>query len=213
MLAQSIQNYIDRYSSPEPSLLADLQCATYAASSDPQMVSPPSQGRRLSLFSKLVAPKRILEIGTFTGYSALCLTEGLTNDGKLDTLDIDTTYRTLVQKYIALAGQTERINLHYGDALELIPSFQKIAFDLIFIDANKSAYTSYYSLSLPLLRSGGLMLIDNTLWKGKVAEDNMHNQDSMTRHIHNLNVMVAKDKRVEQVILLGKDGLSVIRKL
>ena len=213
MLAQNIQDYIDRYSSQQSALLADLERETLAVSSNPEMMSPPTQGRRLSLFSKLVAPQRILEVGTFTGYSALCLAEGLTENGELHTLDIDKTHGALVQKYIARAGESDRIKLHYGDAVQLIPTFQNVSFDLIFIDANKSAYTSYYSLTLPLLRAGGLMLIDNTLWKGKVAEADMREYDKMTRHIHNLNVMVAEDDRVEKVILLGKDGLSVVRKL
>lgn len=213
MLEQNIQDYISRYSSPQSRLLADLERETLTVSSNPQMMSPPTQGRRLSLFSKLVAPRRILEIGTFTGYSALCLAEGLTADGELHTLDIDTTHKSLVEKYVALAGESERIKLHYGDAIELISNFQNTVFDLIFIDANKSAYTTYYALSLPLLRSGGLMLIDNTLWKGKVAEEDLRENDNITRHIHNLNVVVAEDDRVEKVILLAKDGLSVIRKI
>ncbi|MDO9680725.1 MAG: class I SAM-dependent methyltransferase [Bacteroidales bacterium] len=176
-----------------------------------KMLAGPILGRFLIEFSKLVAPKKILEIGTFTGYSAICLAQGLTSDGVLDALEKDERHISLIKDGIERAGLTTKINLHFGDAKELIPQIKE-EYDIVFIDANKREYCSYYNLAFNLVKPGGYILADNVLWYGKVTEA-APPKDAQTQGILKFNEMVKNDRRVSGFILPLRDGLYIIRKL
>jgi predicted O-methyltransferase YrrM len=176
-----------------------------------KMLAGPVLGRFLIEFSKLVAPKKILEIGTFTGYSAICLAQGLTSDGVLDALEKDERHISLIKDGIERAGLTTKINLHFGDAKELIPQIKE-EYDIVFIDANKREYCSYYNLAFNLVKPGGYILADNVLWYGKVTEA-APPKDAQTQGILKFNEMVKNDRRVSGFILPLRDGLYIIRKL
>ncbi|MNT18048.1 putative O-methyltransferase [compost metagenome] len=174
----------------------------------PHMLSGHYQGRVLSLLSKLVAPKRILEIGTFTGYATLCLAEGLQEDGILHTIDINAEQQERVQRYFDESAFADKISYHIGDAAVILPTLDE-TFDLVFIDADKKRNLYYFETIINQVPSGGLILIDNVLWKGKVLDSKPDNQ---TKQIIDLNARLAQDKRVEKVILPIRDGLFALRK-
>lgn len=209
-LPEAIRQYADQHSQKEPALLAKLSRETHQKVMMPRMLSGHLQGRILSMLSHMLRPKRILEIGTYTGYSALCLAEGLAPGGKLITLDKNEELEELVRRYIAEAGLEQTIDFKLGDAIELIPQTEG-PFDLVFIDADKTNYHRYFQLVLQKVRPGGFIIADNVLWSGKVLETNLK-ADEDTRAIREFNRLVRADDRVEKVLLPVRDGLMIIRK-
>lgn len=205
----SIEKYITDLASPEHPILKKLNRDTHAHILMPRMLSGHVQGRILSMISKMIKPKNILEIGTFTGYSALCLAEGLTENGQLTTIDINEELEEMVLKYFDEAGIRDNINYILGNAIDIIPKLDGF-FDLVFIDADKHNYQNYYDLVIDKVSSGGFILADNVLWSGKVVDEA---KDKDTLNIHSFNEYVQKDQRVENVILPLRDGLLLVRKL
>lgn len=208
MTEELLNSYLEDTCDAESTLLKRVNRETYLRETMPHMLSGHYQGRVLAMLSKLVAPQRILEIGTFTGYATLCLAEGLTGDGELHTIDINEEQQERVQGYFDASEFQQQIQYHIGDAAEVIPTIPGI-FDLVFIDADKKRNLYYYELLLERVRPGGLLLIDNVLWKGKVLQDNPDNQ---TKQVLALNETLAQDSRVEKLILPIRDGLFVLRK-
>lgn len=207
---EKVDYYLETHSSPEDQVLQELTRHTYLKEVHPQMLSGKVLGGFLRLFSKLISPDRILEIGTYTGYSAICLARGLRTDGKLITIEVNEELRSTALRYFKQAGLEDRIQLINGPALEVIPGLKE-TFDLVFLDANKEDYLAYYHLALEKLAQGGYMLVDNVLWSGKVLEEN--HSDTTTRSLHQFNQMVTQDVRVENLLLPIRDGLMVIKKL
>lgn len=205
-----LEKYLDLHTSQESSLLEALQRETHLKVLQPHMVSGKVQGRLLAMMAKIIQPQYILEIGTFTGYSALCLAEGLQENGELHTIEVNDELAEITTRYIRQARLEERIILHQGQALDIIPKLP-FTFDLTFIDADKLAYPQYYELALAKTRKGGSILIDNVLWKGKVL-DIATNQDKKTLALHAFNELVTKDERVENVLLPLRDGLMWVMK-
>lgn len=201
-----IEQYCLAHTSPEPEALAAINRDTHANLLKPRMLSGHFQGRLLSLISKLVRPRNILEIGTFTGYSALCLAEGLQEGGRLYTLEADEELEARIRKNIEMAGKTECIELIIGPALEIIPTLD-INFDLVFIDADKLNYLNYYKLVIDKLNIGGVILSDNVLWSGKVCDESKN--DATTQLLREFNDYLAQDDRTEKVLLPVRDGLFV----
>ncbi|MBK7149067.1 MAG: class I SAM-dependent methyltransferase [Bacteroidetes bacterium] len=209
LLTEEIERYIEAQSSPQDEVLAQLTRETHLKVQMPQMLSGNIQGQFLSMISHLCAPKRILEIGTFTGYSAICLAQGLTPDGKLITIDINEELKPMCDKYFELAGVSSKITGLYGDARRIIPTIDE-QFDIVFIDADKHSYCTYYDLVFDKVRAGGYIIADNVLWSGKVVNEV---KDKDTQAIHQYNEKVSKDARVHQYILPLRDGLNIARKL
>lgn len=207
--AEVLHRYCKEHSSDPEELLGSLERETHLKTLAPQMISGPLQGKLLEFFSKMIQPKYILEIGTFTGYSALCLAKGLQDGGKLTTIEVNKELQPIINKYIQLAGYNDQIQLVIGKAEEWIPTLPNDHFELIFIDAGKKQYHEHYELVLPKLKSGGWILCDNVLWSGKVIHPNA---DKETNAIHAFNEYIAKDGRVEKVLLPLRDGLYIIRK-
>jgi len=205
----SLTGYLEEHSDVENELLKQINRETHLKVPSPHMLSGHYQGRLLSLLSKIIAPKRILEIGTFTGYATLCLAEGLTSDGIIHTIDINEELEDQVRGYFNKSDYSNQINYHIGNAIEIIPTLND-TFDLVFIDADKKNNLNYYQLVIDKMPSGGVILIDNVLWKGKVLEEN---NDKQTEIILELNKQIASDTRVEKVILPVRDGVFLIRKL
>lgn len=210
-LSKELQEYVLQHTSPEPELLQKLNRETYLKVLMPRMLSGHYQGRVLSMLSHMIKPKQILEIGTYTGYSALCLAEGLAPDGQLHTIDINDELEDLVRKYITEAGLESRVNYYLGNALEIIPTLN-IQFDLVFIDADKINYSRYYDLILEKTVSGGFILADNVLWSGKVVQQPGKKIDKDTQAILDFNLKIQQDDRVENVLLPLRDGLLLMRK-
>ena len=210
-LPQKIDDYTVSHSQSEPELLAQLQKETWQKILNPRMVSGAFQGRVLSMLSKLLRPKSILEIGTYTGYSAICLAEGLAEDGNLTTIDVNEENRWLALKYFKKTNNSERIESLVGNALEIIPTLQT-SYDLVFIDADKENYAAYFDLIVPKLKSGALILSDNVLWSGKVVEK-LEAKDFSTKALLDYNRKINEDPRVETVLFPIRDGLSLTRVL
>lgn len=208
-LDEKILHYAESHTSSESALLKKIARETHLDVLMPRMLSGHLQGRILALLSKITCPLTILEIGTYTGYSAICLSEGLQTDGKLITLDINEELEGRVRNYFMEAGLSEKIDYRVGDALEIIPTLQG-PFDLVFIDADKENYSHYYDLVVDKVPSGGLILADNVLWSGKVLQDN---QDKDTKAIVAFNKKISDDRRVENVLFPIRDGIMVMRKL
>lgn len=208
-LNEELEKFVNEHSSPESELLLQLNRETNLKVLQPRMLSGHLQGRVLSLFSKMIRPKRILEIGTYTGYSALCLAEGLSEDGQLHSIDINEELREMVEKYVKAAGFEEQIQLHLGNALDIIPILKE-DWDLVFIDADKTNYINYYHLLIENLKSGSYIIADNVLWSGKVLE-NYDQQDEDTQTLIDFNQMIQADKRLENVLFPVRDGLMVAR--
>lgn len=206
----TLEDYILAHIDDEPDYLSVINRRTWVRQINPRMCSGHLQGRVLSMLSKMIRPKRILEIGTFTGYSALCFAEGLSDGGYVDTIEIDDELEEFIRENIALSPYQDRINLYVGDALEIVPALKK-SYDLVFIDADKTCYTKYYEAVLPLVSSGGFILADNTLWSGKVVAEKQP-QDKQTDEIIRFNERIKVDARVEKVILPLRDGLTILRK-
>jgi len=212
ILSKELENYLNQYTTPVSDLLNRLEKETFRKTTQPQMLSGAYQGRMLSLVSKLIRPKIILEIGTFTGYATLCLAEGLQKGGKIITIDRNEELMYLPKKYFAESEFAERIEVRIGNALEVLDKLDE-SFDLVFIDADKSNYINYYEKVLERMNSGGVILADNVLWYGKVLEEAKPN-DKDTIILKEFNeLVVANDKRVETIILPIRDGISLIRKI
>jgi len=204
-----IDRYLENNTSEEPDILKKLRRETFQKTTQPHMISGYVQGRFLSIISKIIRPKNILEIGTFTGYSTLSLAEGLVNDGKIYTIDKNEELSYIPTKYFAESIYSSQIEFIIGNALQEIPKIDEL-FDLVFLDADKENYVSYLELIKPKLRCGSIVLIDNVLWYGNVIEDNP--KDKQTQHIKNINEMITYDSDFENVILPLRDGIHLIRR-
>ncbi len=204
-----LTQYIEQHSTSEDPILAALNRETHLKHLLPQMVSGHQQGLLLELLSSLLRPKQILEIGTFTGYSAICLAKGLAEGGTLHTIDINRELEDITTKYYALSGMESRIRQYFGAAADIIPSLSGI-FDMVFIDADKINYALYYDLVFDRVPQGGFILVDNVLWSGKVAEAGTGDKD--TEALKAFNQKIAADPRVTQLILSVRDGITLIRK-
>lgn len=209
-LSPELEEYLAQHHDPEPELLARLNRETHLKVLQARMLSGPLQGRYLAMLSKMIAPRYILEIGTYTGYSALCLAEGLRKDGSLHTLEINDELESLSRSFFDQSPYADRIKLHIGDALQLIDEISE-PWDLVFIDADKPRYLDYYKKLLPNLPSGAVILADNVLWSGKVLEEVQANDES-TQALLDFNTFVQEDNRVENLLLPLRDGLMCIRK-
>lgn len=210
-ISEELDAYVVAHSQPEPELLQQLNRETWQKVMQPRMLSGHFQGRVLSMLSKLIRPTNILEIGTYTGYSALCLAEGLQKDGTLHTIDINEELYDFQRKYFDASPYGKQIVQHVGDASEVIPKLSE-TFDLIFIDADKSNYPNYIEQLLPKLASGGVILSDNVLWSGKVIEPVAKN-DTDTQALLVYNKFINEHPQLETVLLPIRDGLTVSRKL
>ena len=204
-----LQNYSEQHTTEESALLKKINRDTHSMVMKPRMLSGHMQGRFLSFISKMIKPKTILEIGTYTGYSALCLAEGLTPHGKLITLDVNEELENRVSGYFDQSEFKDKIDFRVGNALKIIPELTQ-SFDLVFIDADKENYASYFDLVIDKVATGGFILADNVLWSGKVLDTN---PDKDTRAILAFNDKVHNDHRVENVLLPIRDGITLIRKL
>lgn len=209
-ISKDLSDYCEAYTSPESAVLAELNRETHLKVVSPRMLSGHLQGRFLSFISKLQRPKLIVEIGTYTGYSALCLTEGLTENGKLISIDVNEETSALAQTYVSKSGLSNQIQLVVADAKEYITTI-KTPIDLVFIDADKKNYLTYYHFVIDKLVSGGLIIADNVLWSGKITmSENV--MDKETLALHQFNQFVQQDERVENLLLPIRDGLMVVRK-
>lgn len=208
-LEEKLEHYVLKHSEEEPELLQQLSRETHLKVLQPRMLSGAYQGRLLAMLSKLVAPKHVLEIGTYTGYSALCLAEGLLTEGRIDTIDVNEELIKIQRKYFDNSRFGKQIIQHLGNAAEIIPTLSG-TFDLIFIDADKEQYPLYFDLVVDRVRPGGLIIADNVLWSGKVIEKS---NDEATKSLRVFNKKVATDSRVETVLLPIRDGLTLLRKI
>ena len=210
-LPEKIDDYVVQHSQQEPQILKDLTRETWQKVLNPRMLSGTFQGRVLSMISKIIQPETILEIGTYTGYSALCLAEGLSKNGKLITIDRNEELATLQEKYFSRSDYSHQIEQHIGDATQIIPTIHK-KFDLVFIDADKSNYINYFHLIIDKMNPGGIILSDNVLWSGKVVEP-LDAKDKDTKILLEYNKLMNEDPRIETVLLPIRDGLTVSRVL
>jgi Predicted O-methyltransferase len=211
LLPQEIEYYCEEHSSPESELLYHLNRETHLKALRPRMISGKIQGGFLSFVSRMMQPQHILELGTYTGYATLCLAEGLKENGRIDTVEIDEEQVENILEYFNKSEYKEQIRLHIGNALEVIPTLTPM-WDLVMIDADKQNYIKYYDLILPKLRKGGIILVDNVLWSGKVIEEVKHN-DKDTKAIMAFNDYVQQDPNVKNLILPFRDGIMMIEKL
>ena len=207
MIEPDLEKYAEDHTSDEDNLLYDLNRKTNLRTTLPRMISGKIQGKFLELISKIAKPRIILEIGSFTGYSALCLAKGLAEDGILYTIESNVELEKIILDHISKSENESKIKLIMGNALDIIPKIDE-TIDIVFIDANKKEYLSYYNLVLPKLSKGGLIIADNVLWSGRVLDP----QDESDRAIHKCNERVVKDQRVESVLLTVRDGLNCILK-
>ena len=207
-LIENLETYVQQHSEQEPDLLQELARETHLKVLQPRMLSGAYQGRLLSLISKLITPKHILEIGTFTGYSALCMAEGLHEKGRIDTIDVNEELTDLQRRYFDASSYGKQIFQHLGNAADIIPTLNG-NFDLVFIDADKEQYPRYFDLIIDRIQTGGLIIADNVLWSGKVVTNAT---DEATKALQEFNKKVVEDTRVETVLLPVRDGLTLIRK-
>ena len=206
----TIEEYILNHIDEEPAYLAAINRNTWVRQMNPRMCSGHLQGRVLSMIARMIQPQQILEVGTFTGYSALCFAEALSENGCVDTIEMDDELEDFIRDNCRNSPYENKINLYIGDALEIIPSLEKM-YDLVFLDTEKSQYTRYYDAVFPKVKNGGYILADNTIWDGKVTQNVLSN-DLKTREIIRFNDLIKADSRVEKVILPLRDGLTIIRK-
>jgi caffeoyl-CoA O-methyltransferase len=209
LLSEDLEKYIHQWAAPEDEVLKELTRETHLKVQMPQMLSGYLQGSFMTMFTALQQPKRVLEIGTFTGYSAICFAKGMSEDSLLYTLDINEELAPMCQRYFEKAGVADRIKMITGKALEIIPTVDE-TFDLIFIDADKHNYINYYDAVFDKVRPGGWIIADNVLWSGKVVNEQ---KDKDTQAIHAYNEKVAQDPRVKNFILPLRDGLNIAQKL
>ncbi len=208
-LPEKIDTYVVNHSQQEPNILQELTKETWQKVLNPRMLSGAFQGRVLSMISKLIKPKSILEIGTYTGYSALCLAEGLTKDGSLYTIDKNEELEDLQNTYFQKSDYKNQIHQYIGNAIDIIPTLDT-KFDLVFIDADKSNYLNYFDLIIEKMNSGGVILSDNVLWSGKVVEE-LNPKDTDTKVLLEYNRKLNEDSRLETVLLPIRDGLTISR--
>ena len=206
-----LDEYILKHIDEEGSYLKQLYRDTHVKLLRPRMASGHLQGRMLKMFVRMIRPKQILEIGTYSGYSALCLAEGLEEGGMLHTFEINDEQEDFTRPWLENSACADKIKFYIGDAMEMVPKMD-IMFDLVFMDGNKRYYTDYYKMILKQLNPGGYIIADNTLWDGHVLEEHPHPNDMQTIGIKQFNDMVAADQSVEKVILPMRDGLTIIRK-
>ena len=211
-LAEEIEAYSEAHTEDETDLLKSLNRETHANVLNPRMLSGHLQGRFLSMISRMLRPEKILEIGTYTGYSALCLCEGLQPNGKLITIDINEELETLTRRYFDQSNFFDQIDYKIGNALDIIPTLQD-TFDIVFMDADKINYVSYFNLCLDKVRPGGFILADNVLWSGKVFDKELKKVDKDTQALMDFNRMVHEDSRVSNLLLPIRDGLMMLQKL
>lgn len=209
-IPEALDDYVVKHTENEPELLQKLTRETFQKILQPRMSSGPYQGRVLSIISKLINPKNILEIGTFTGYSTLCLAEGMQSEGQLHTIDVNEELFDFQRKYFDASEYGSKIVQHLGNALDIIPKLNT-TFDLVFIDADKDNYVNYFNLIIGKMNKGGIILSDNVLWSGKVIEP-LNPKDKMTKAVLEYNTLLKEDNRVETVLLPIRDGLTISRK-
>jgi predicted O-methyltransferase YrrM len=209
-LPEKLDNYVVAHSEEEPELLQQLTRETYQKILQPIMLSGPYQGRVLSMISKLIRPKTILELGTFTGYATLCLAEGVQSDGEIHTIDVNEELVDFQRGYFDKSGYGHQIHQHLGSAIDIIPTLD-MTFDLVFIDADKPNYVNYFHLIIEKLKPGGIILSDNVLWHGKVVEP-LDDKDLSTKAVLAFNSLLKNDTRIETVVLPIRDGLTISRK-
>lgn len=207
-MTDKVLEYAEQHTTTEDEVLQALRRETYLKVLQPQMLSGQIQGQLLTFFSQMLQPKAILEIGTFTGYAAICLTKGLTQNGIMHTIEVNEEKETIIRKYLAKANLNNKVQLHIGDAAQIIPTLTE-TFDLVFIDAGKKHNALYYDMIFDRVRQGGFIITDNVLWKGKVTEDT---NDKRTRLIDEFNKKIQGDERVENLLLPVRDGLMIVRK-
>ena len=208
----TLEEYILAHIDPEGDYLHELYRHTHLELLYPRMASGHLQGRILKMLTEMVQPKQVLEIGTYSGYSALCIAEGLPADGHLYTIEINDEQEYFTRPWLERSAYADKITMLIGDAMQLVPELG-VTFDMAFIDADKRHYADYYELVLKVLRPGGYILADNTLWDGHVVEEHVKESDQQTQGIMHFNDLVAADRRVEKVILPLRDGLTIIRKI
>ena len=207
-MIDKILEYAENHTTSEDDVLRALRRETHLKELQPQMLSGQIQGQLLTFFSQMLQPKAILEIGTFTGYAAICLAKGLAQNGIMHTIEVNEEKETIIRKYLAKANLNTKVQLHIGDAAQIIPTLTE-TFDLVFIDAGKKHNALYYDMVFDRVRQGGFIITDNVLWKGKVAEDT---NDKRTRLIDEFNKKIQHDERVENLLLPVRDGLMIVRK-
>ena len=205
-----LDKYVCEHTANESDLLKKINRETHLEVLQPRMLSGHFQGRVLSMFSKMIRPERILEIGTYTGYSAICLAEGLTPNGKLVSIDINEELAARVKGYFDESPYSQQIDYLIGDAMTIIPNL-KSQFDIVFIDADKSNYINYYHLVFPMVKVGGYIIADNVLWSGKVIDSSQQDKDTLL--LREYNQLVYQDDRVEEVLFPIRDGLMIARKI
>ena len=210
-LPEALQMYADQFSEKEPDYLAELNRETHAKVMSPRMLSGHFQGRLLAFLSRILQPEFVLEIGTYTGYSALCLAEGLAPDGHLHSIDINPEQEKRIRTFIEKAGMQDKITLHFGNAIDIIPQINGNP-DLVFIDADKQNYIHYFHLVADRVKKGGLIIADNVLWSGKVLDEKERAKDKDTAAIHLFNETVHADSRFEALLLPVRDGLMLLRR-
>ncbi|MDI1316434.1 O-methyltransferase [Flavobacterium sp.] len=208
-LSDELDTYVTVHSQDEPELLAQLNKETHQKILAPRMLSGHFQGRVLSMLSKIIHPKTILEIGTYTGYATLCMAEGLAANGTIDTIDNEEELADFQRKYFNKSSWGKQITQHLGDGLDILPTLTK-KYDLVFIDADKENYINYFHLVVPMMNQGGIILSDNVLWSGKVLEE-LNPKDITTKILLDYNLILKTDVRVETVLLPIRDGLTVSR--
>lgn len=212
MINEELERYVRNLSSPEDELLAELESESNQRVVQPQMVSGHVQGKFLEMLTRMIAPRRVLEIGTFTGYATLCFAAGMPDDGVIDTIEIEDELEGIQSEFFARSPYGHKIRRHTGSALDVVPTLGE-CYDLVFIDGDKREYPAYYRMLLDggLVHSGSYILADNILWYGKVVEQNIKPSDLQTRGIVEFNQMVHDDSRVESVIVPIRDGINLIR--
>ena len=211
MFDVEIEEYCEAHSTPQSELLYRLTRETHQKVMNPRMLSGHLQGMLLTTLCRMMQARRVLEIGTYTGYSALCIAEGLAADGQVHTIEVDEEREEMIRRYLAQSPYQDKIQLHIGDALQVIPTLQE-QWDMVYIDADKEEYTDYYEMVLPQVRKGGIILADNVLWDGKVVKE-VRSGDKDTRALLAFNEHVQADPRVTNFILPVRDGLMFIEKL
>lgn len=210
IVSTEIQDYAESFTSAESEVLERLRAKTFAERDDKAMLSGFYQGRFLAMFSRIIAPRRILEIGTYMGYSTLCLAEGVSEDGKIITLDINEQTNQIAKSFWAQSEFENKIEAHLGDALEIIPTLDEV-FDLVFIDADKPNYSNYFDAVFPKLKIGGVIIADNVLIGGKILDLDA-NTDENTAALHEFNRKIQADERVKNILFAVRDGLMIARK-